>query len=574
MEPSAGRELAPHYYRDNFLALCATVEAQYADLLAPGELLFLQRFRDLPFAAQCLYVRLVSRVGPWFRESRLVYPELGAIAPLVDSLLAAGLAQLAGALPVADLGAMYTRPELLRVFGPLPGSPPQGKAALLAAIESLALDEGELLARLAGMDGARIIAPCGAREVEVLQLLFFGNRRQGLTDFVLSDLGVARYYPYPLDRRYRLFPQREAVEEYLALAALSDGWYELRESPEPTALAALADGLLSLEVRFASSEGRWYRVCNGLGRDLERLGELDLAAQLYRRSRRHPARERRLRLMERRAGLGWRGATVRADTGRALVRGGARCGGAGAAPGAAPPGRKAAAATAGRLRPPVPRHSPGGGAGGAAGGPRAAVPLAGGALRREYADERPVRAGLLGTDFHPRCRRVPQPLPERPHRHVQPRLPGASPRRHRRAAGGPARGGHRPRAAGRVPTLCPITSAAGWTGASWIEALLAAATQIIPGAHLLAVWERMLFDPGENRRGFPDLVALGDTPGDYCLIEVKGPGDALQESQKRWLRFFEREGIPAAVAWVSWEETREEARKEGGDDRPGAAGDA
>ena len=86
------------------------------------------------------------------------------------------------------------------------------------------------------------------------------------------------------------------------------------------------------------------------------------------------------------------------------------------------------------------------------------------------------------------------------------------------------------------------------------EAMLEAATSAIPGSHLLAIWERILFDPRENRRGFPDLVALGEKPGDYSLIEVKGPGDALQESQKRWLRFFEREGIPATVAWVTWEQ--------------------
>ena len=84
--------------------------------------------------------------------------------------------------------------------------------------------------------------------------------------------------------------------------------------------------------------------------------------------------------------------------------------------------------------------------------------------------------------------------------------------------------------------------------------LLEVATRVIPDAHLLAVWERMLFDPRENRRGFPDLIALGEESGDYCLIEVKGPGDALQESQKRWLRFFAGNDIPAMVAWVSWQE--------------------
>ncbi|MEH6635505.1 MAG: hypothetical protein V7700_08295, partial [Halioglobus sp.] len=85
-------ELSPYYYRDNFLHLCDTVEAQYDDILAPGERLLMQRFRDLQFKAQCLYVRLVSRVGPWFRESKLAYTELGRLDVLLDTLLEQGMA--------------------------------------------------------------------------------------------------------------------------------------------------------------------------------------------------------------------------------------------------------------------------------------------------------------------------------------------------------------------------------------------------------------------------------------------------------------------------------------------------
>ena len=48
------------------------------------------------------------------------------------------------------------------------------------------------------------------------------------------------------------------------------------------------------------------------------------------------------------------------------------------------------------------------------------------------------------------------------------------------------------------------------------------------------------------------LLALGDAPGQYCLIEVKSPGDTLQDNQKRWLRYFADQGIPARVARVDW----------------------
>jgi hypothetical protein len=94
--------------------------------------------------------------------------------------------------------------------------------------------------------------------------------------------------------------------------------------------------------------------------------------------------------------------------------------------------------------------------------------------------------------------------------------------------------------------------------------MVEAVANVVPGAHLIAIWERMLFDPRENRRGFPDLIALGSAPGEYSLIEVKGPGDALQESQKRWLRFFARQNIPSAVAWVSWADWVSWAEQPGG----------
>ena len=74
---SAGVELPAHYYRDNFVALCAAVQSQYGDLLQPAERELLTQFHNLDHAAQCLYVRLVSRVGPLFRVARLEYPEIG-----------------------------------------------------------------------------------------------------------------------------------------------------------------------------------------------------------------------------------------------------------------------------------------------------------------------------------------------------------------------------------------------------------------------------------------------------------------------------------------------------------------
>ena len=202
-------ELTPFYYRDNFLCLCDTVESQYLDLLRPRESEFLSTFRNISFPAQCLYVRLVSRVGPWFRVSRLHYEELTDIGPLLAELTSRGLLLWADSLEPSELGTLYTRRELQTLLAAdISASSVSSKPELLDAIAASPMGNEEITRRLCEFDGAGIVAPLGVEHVELLQLLFFGNRRQSLTEFVLSDLGVARYFPYPMDRRQRLFASR------------------------------------------------------------------------------------------------------------------------------------------------------------------------------------------------------------------------------------------------------------------------------------------------------------------------------------------------------------------------------
>jgi hypothetical protein len=38
------------------------------------------------------------------------------------------------------------------------------------------------------------------------------------------------------------------------------------------------------------------------------------------------------------------------------------------------------------------------------------------------------------------------------------------------------------------------------------------------------------------------------------MIEVKGPGDRLQDNQLRWLEFCHEHQMPVAVCYVQWAE--------------------
>src|SRR6185437_14285747 len=63
------------------------------------------------------------------------------------------------------------------------------------------------------------------------------------------------------------------------------------------------------------------------------------------------------------------------------------------------------------------------------------------------------------------------------------------------------------------------------------------ALDCIPAAHLSGFFQRLLTDMRANRSGLPDLIQLWPGERRYRLIEVKGPGDRLQDNQIRWLSF-------------------------------------
>ena len=73
-----------------------------------------------------------------------------------------------------------------------------------------------------------------------------------------------------------------------------------------------------------------------------------------------------------------------------------------------------------------------------------------------------------------------------------------------------------------------------------------------PPQHLQACFSRLLQDLKANRAGMPDLIQFYPHERRYRMIEVKGPGDRLQDNQKRWLTFAAEQGIAVEVCYVTW----------------------
>jgi hypothetical protein len=543
-------ELHPLYYQDNFEQLCATVWEQYEDLLEQRELEFYNRYQSLEASARCLYIRLVSRRGPLFRREQLSYPELGELEPVIGQLVDIGLLQRVESPDPELLLPILRKEELLQIYSSqLDGRKTQRKADLQAHL-LVTLESDQLVQAWRDKTSPDCyLLEVGYRDcVELLQLLFFGNRRQNLTEFVLSELGVVRYWDYSLDRKYRLFERRQQIDDYLLLAALREQYDEALESEDREAVLALLDPLLVQEESTLLVQRR-DRLRNRVARQMERYAHWQQALSLYRCSKLHPARERQVRIlqgMERHEAALNLCETMTAEPWCEEERDFLRR--------QIPLLQK----KLGRPCRPVEKDL----------FDEERLLLARSenveqAAADHYAEswdhacyvENTLVNGAFGLAlweqiFLPLPGAFVNPFQSAP-------LDASSPDfyKRRRAAIDTrlqelADGNLEAELLAAYDRYLEISNR--WVNWRYLSRdLLQQALRLIPVHHWLGMWQRILFDPRANRSGFPDLLVV-DAERGYCFIEIKGPGDQLQLNQKRWLRFFQRQGIPAKVAWVQW----------------------
>ena len=284
--------LAEGYYLANFCAVLEDVEARCGDLLLVEECALLARFRTLPLAAQRLYVRMLTRKGPWFRQEQLSYPEIGDPGPAIEVLRREGFCLAAPELQ--DLLPLLIRSDLIEELADAGFVLPKGarREDLLALLQA-SMDEPILQERLELR--LRPVSPGLEQLWRRIFLMYFGNFEQDLATFVVADTGRVRFEAYPVDPRLRPFEARSDVDYLLSIRSL-------REQLETVSSAAELEVLTATALAMESHPGirpqrRFQRLLNELGRGWERAGDSGKAVACYTRSERPPARERRVRIL-------------------------------------------------------------------------------------------------------------------------------------------------------------------------------------------------------------------------------------------------------------------------------------
>lgn len=541
----------PFYYLENFEQALSWLRSRYEDVLDEQEHAFLAGFAGLPRSSRALLVRLIMRKGQHFRCSKLSYAEIGDLAAAATPLLDQGWLSAEVPLALHELFDLFGKPELRECFSAHRLAPTGRK--------------GDWLETLAPMHQQRATLrqwwPACTDEVwlltvrplcERLRMLFFGNLRQDWSQFVLVELGLQRFEPVDFPLVSRAIRHRADLSVAMGLAACAQ---VLEEGTADEQLLVTLHGLASDNPWLAS---RQQKLLFRVGQGYEREGRCAEAESLYARCQWPGARLRRLRMLER---------TERFSEALALAEVASQA-----------PESPAEAQGLARLLPRVRR---------ALGAPvklrRRAAPVERLDLELPYHDsvERAVRDALAEADapvvyventlftalfgllcwpalFAPLPGAFFHPFQASPLDLYQPDFA------QRRAAlldaclGELDTGTYRDTIVRRFAEKFGVANPFVHWGAIALP-LLELALACIPPRHLRLCFERLLEDPKANRAGMPDLIQFYPARGDYRMIEVKGPGDRLQDNQLRWIAFCQEHGLSVLVCHVRWEAAVETA---------------
>lgn len=536
----------PFYYLNNFRRVLDWLGQRYADLLDAEEQAFLHDFAQLPQPSQALLVRMVMRKGEVFRLGSLRYAEIGCSRQAVAPLVKLGWVDAQPELTLDQLFALLTLAELRPLL-----RAPRGMAKAQLRAELGDLEPRTLHEWWPGCTdqavALRLMPLC-----DRLRLMFFGNLRQDWSTFVLAELGLQRFEAVELDDRARGFQSRADIEQRLQLHRCREA-FETGAEPE-----TLLDHLPAGPLPTPWIERYRARLLFQFGQHCERQGRLEQALDFHAQAQAEPeARIRRLRVLERLE----RFDEALQEAGQLLLDA------------ALPdPQRQQLQRMLPRLRrqlglPPLPRSLPYVESRLELCLPRPAEPrpVEQVVLEQLHQPEAPVfylENALFNSLFGLLCwEAIFAPLPGaffHPYQMAPADLHASDfhARRAERFAACLARlddGSHRDAILATYRTKYGILSPfVYWQALD--EPLLELALDCLPPAHLRACFERLLRDIRANRAGMPDLVQFLPTERRYRMIEVKGPGDRLQDNQKRWLAFCAEQGMEVQVCYLRWAE--------------------
>ncbi|WP_337994287.1 VRR-NUC domain-containing protein [Pseudomonas sp. TNT2022 ID1044] len=539
----------PFYYLNNFMQVIDWLEHRYADVLSDEEQCFIRDFKGLPRESGALLVRMIMRKGIHFRAGKLHYTEIGDIATAASPLLVLGWVDEQMALTVEELFEVLLKAEILQCLGSAIDQP-KGKKTDWLPVLSEQFPEARSFNQWSPALNDRLLSLTIMGLCDRLRLMFFGNLYQDWSEFVLADLGIFTYEKVDFCAESRGLRSREDVDACMFLHQCQ----QLFEASE--ALADVVGLVNGLTLSNPWLQRRRDKLLFQIAQHCERIADFASALALYRQCKYPGARLRLIRVLERcsefelalelaiQAEQTPESAAERQVLLRMLPRLRRKLGG--------PPMKRPSPREMLRLDLHLPRSD-------------LELSVEQYVQAHLSEDDAPVHyventlinslfgllcwpaifAPLPGAFFHPFQRGPVDLLNEDFHERradlFRACLEELDDGRYRQTI--------RERFTDKWGVQSPFVF---WGVLN--EALLEQALDCLPAEHLKHWFNRLLLDIKANRAGMPDLIQFWPQQKTYRMIEVKGPGDRLQDNQLRWLEFCHEHRMPIAVCYVQWAE--------------------
>lgn len=285
--------LPPKYYLDYFQYLLDFIRTGSAHLLSADDESFIATFESLSEDARCLFVRMMNRKGEYFRMEKLSYEEINNIPQATEELVEVGFISLD---PPDDylLFRLFTKAELHKLFPDREYNKRKKDDILLELAETENRADYDLL-----RSQHTIIHFLVQEQIEYLKLLFFGHAHGMMTEFVIRDIGNVKLEN--LDN-HDFTPWFESEAEARSVFELYKWDYTVKHAMRvmlPVEILELTGSVnWSVFLQHPRSRKIGDRFMLRLGEYFEKAGLGEDALSFYSLARKHPARERRIRILE------------------------------------------------------------------------------------------------------------------------------------------------------------------------------------------------------------------------------------------------------------------------------------
>lgn len=285
--------LPPKYYLDYFQYLLDFIQKGSNHLLGDQDHAFLGVFGQLSEDARCLMVRMMNRKGEYFRLEKFNYEEIENIPMAAEELVETGIASLE---PPDDpaLYGLFTKAELHELY-PHRGFHKMKKEEIYGELIQLPEPDDFLTLK----SRYTILHFLQQEQIEYFKLLFFGHAHGMMTEFVIRDIGNVKLEN--LDG-HEFTPWFDSEPEARSVFHLYKWDYAVRQAiqimlPEEI-LDLLAPVNWSNFLTYPKSRKIGDKFMLRLGEYFEKTGLYENALEFYELARKHPSRERRIRILD------------------------------------------------------------------------------------------------------------------------------------------------------------------------------------------------------------------------------------------------------------------------------------